>query len=108
MTQAARRKRTEADSSYPMSLLSPRGVKRKMHNICLEKKKRRSQITSLSQRLRDVTEVELEKEQSEELSAFVHMVTEDKLDSVLANEKASTAMALREAFRYDQKHNSKF
>ena len=33
LTQAARLKRSEATSKYPIKLLSPRGVKRKLHNI---------------------------------------------------------------------------
>jgi hypothetical protein len=108
LTQEARQQRTEAGSCYPMSLLSPRGVKKKMQNINLEKKKRRKKIADLSKCLHKYTEVTLHEEQSHELSAFVENVTEEQLNNALLAEKTATAKALKEAFLHDQQRNSKF
>ena len=108
LTHEAREQRTEAGSHYPISLLSPRGVKRKMYNISLEKKKRRKQIHVLSQKLKQYMEVELSEEQSSELSCFVKNVTTNDLDQAVSNENDVTAQALKEAFLYDQQRNSKF
>jgi hypothetical protein len=107
MTHEARKKRTEASSSYPISLLSPRGVKRKLHNLSLEKKKRKKTIAGLSEKLKKFTEITLEEEQSSELTTFVQSVTGEQLDDALSAEKAATAEALKAAFLHDQKRNSK-
>ena len=108
LTQKARLARTEATSKFPMTLLSPRGVKRKMHNMTLEKKKRQRQISSLSEKLRRATEVTLDEDQSEELTRFVHKVSERELDDALSGQDPASEEALKEAFQHDQKRNSMY
>jgi hypothetical protein len=107
LTHEARKKRTEATSTYPVSLLSPRGVKRKLHSLSLEKKRRKKTISVLSDKLKKLTEVTLDEEQSSELCSFVTSVTDEQLNDALSAEKTATAEALKAAFLHDQKRNSK-
>ena len=92
----ARELRTAASSNYPYDLMSPRQQKRKRQNLQKERKKQKRIINELSQKLRERTEVALEKDQSGKLSDFVHIVTEEKMDDALQNGNKDTAAALKE------------
>ena len=100
-----RQKRTSATSNYPWSLLSPRGQKRKRENILKERKRQKKMIHNLAQKLRETSEVELDEEQSKELSHFVSLVNKQQLDEALQNENPDTSCALKEAFHHDQQRN---
>ena len=107
LTQQHRDERTSASSRYPWSLLSPRGMKRKRESVNLERRKKIKQIANLSDRLKRFEEIELEDEQSEALSTFVHQVSGEDLNAALQAENDDNAAALKAAFLHDQERNSK-
>jgi hypothetical protein len=103
-------KRIQASSTYPITLLSPVGKRKRSDNIIREKKRQKKQLTTVTQKWTKFVEVELQDAQSRELSKFVRDVDTETLDAALAEvepDGEGTVESLKEVFLLDQRRNGK-
>ena len=104
-------KRLTHNSTYPITLLSPKSKKIRLGNQRKHKKHINRELQKHRSKIEEMT-VELSDEQSGELSDFVENINEVQLEEVLGEVKETSgqdaAHAIKEAFLRDQERNSKY
>lgn len=105
-----KKRRTQTDSNYPISLLSPSSKSKRYSNLRAEKVRTNQKLQRLMKKVESYT-LELNEDQSVELSDFLGNLKSEDVDDAFENVKqdssADIATSLRAAFEADQSRNSK-
>ena len=104
---SSRGSRTEAGSKYPIRFLSPKSVKKRRKSTQKVIKRQSAQVKRLKVKLESYN-VELEEEQSKELSSFLDIIGEKDVDAAMEELGEGDNMdALKATFYEDQRKNGK-